>query len=501
VINYHSFGGDANSMLEQEDNKNYVFRPHTYSSLVDSFAFQKIIKDMFCHGQIPSFNQIVLDISKGLIHPTPGTTIGRNSKDDLEEKIEQEKPSGNKSDAENLINRKKYSGEDNSLDAHQDLNSTIETSNPSKNNDDLNVENQEIRQDKLLPVQEEEIDSAKPIASSSNGLSEDTIISKQDIELLPVEQSEAKSSGNSSMVVHDPNNIILKQQEISNQRNGQIVKIDNGNFVNIPGYIIKEIENEILSNQKDLPLSDLAVNLSAILSNHIQEKDEDKFAMIEELRKYGKDKDYINFISKMKDLNSDVQDIIDTYGASQDRLDLKNTFKDQLRSICKQYYERESYRNAPELSIKDLVGKIEIQERNISLNILRISLYQDFIIKKIGQNTLTPCLLSHIICQLRCGDLIISNVSRIDKKDLEKLRKFQLSSPYEEPIELLLFRLESIASKYSQIRTGFFNIGWFGRNKLKPFQDELLKAIEEYIQRSSLDIQSRKNSSSKSLDV
>ena len=341
-------------------------QPPSYSSLVNSLAAQQIIKEMFREGQIPAFNQIVLDISRDLIHPIPNIAKKPNHKAD--------------------------------------------------------------------------------------------------------------------------------QEELAKQEHDQKVEADPRHLINVPGYIIKGIEDNVLSNAKDLSLGELAANLSIILSNHIPEKDENKFAMLEELEKYGKKQAYLDFINKVEDLNSDVQDIIDTNGASQDRVDLKNAFKDQLRSAAKQYYKGENYENAPAVSLKDLVNKVETQEKSISLNSIRINSAKDFITKRIEQNTITPSLLSQIVSGLRSGDIVIvSNISRKDKKDLEEIKKLHLSSPYESPIEALLFKFETIANKYSQNKTGFFNTGWFGRDKLKPFQNELRQAIAEYIQASNAAIQSGAN--------
>jgi hypothetical protein len=370
----HSLGVEKESKIQEiarqirsifkKTKAEHSHQPPSYSSLVNSLAMQQIVKEMFREGQIPAFNQIVLDISRDLIHPIPNIAKKPNQKADKEELAKQE---------------------------------------------------------------------------------------------------------------HD-----------------QKIEADPRHLINIPGYIIKGIEDNVLSNAKDLSLGELAANLSIILSNHMPEKDDNKFAMDKELDKHNKKQAYHMFINRAKDLNSDVQDIIDTNGASQDRVDLKNAFKDQLRSACKQYYEEENYENAPLISLKDLVDKVETQEKSISLNSIRVNSAKDFITKRIEQNTITPSLLSQIVSGLRSGDIVIvSNISRKDKRDLEEIKKLHLSSPYEASIEALLFKFETIANKYSQNKTGLFNTGWFGREKFKPFQNELRQAIAEYIQASNAEIQSK----------
>ncbi len=402
------------------------YQPPSYSSLVNSPVFQQVVKEMFHKGQVPAFNQIILDISKGLIHPIS------------------------------------YIVKKSNLQAAKE-----ETS-----------ENKENKEDKAVQT------SPKNLANIPD------IINKT-VKEKTLDISENTISDPFVDTVKEANKKVT-QEKIAKDR---IVNLDNSNFINIPGYIINDIEDRILSNTKDFPLVELAASLSIILSERILVEDKDKLEMFKELDKYGKKQDCISFIHKIEDLNSDVQDIIDTNGASQDRVDLKNAFKDQLRSAIKEYRTGEIYENASTVSLKDLVNKIEAQEKSISLNSMRVNLVKDFITKRIEKNTITPFLLSHLVYRLRCGDVnIISSISRMDKKELGKLGKLQLSSPYEEAIESLLFNIEFVANKYSQNRTGFFNTGWFGRKKLKPFQDELRQAIGEYIQDSNTAIQSKAKS-------
>jgi hypothetical protein len=521
VINYNDF------ILEEDKNSNssktntilsessqgittpYRYQPPSYSPLVNSPIFQQVVKEMFHKGQVPAFNQIVLDISKGLIHPIPHVgeksslqAANKEISESKEDKVDQIPPKifvntpddGNKQTEDNTTGISEEIIIDSVLPTDQQ--------NIQKETSEIKKEITSIPSNKIidatLPVTEKDIQEEKSESEYNKSLQASP---KNSINTLDHrnEQTEDKiSRAFKNTVSPSPQNTVketnkkVTKEEIAKI---QILEPDHSHLINIPGYIINDIEDRILSNTKDFPLVELAASLSIILSEHIPVEDKNKLEMFKELDKYGRKKACIDFIHKIEDLNSDVQDIIDTNGASQDRVDLKNAFKDQLRSASKQYRTGEIYENASTLSLKDLVNKIETQEKSISLNIMRVNLVKDFITKRIEKNTITPCSLSHLVYGLRCGDIsVIPSISRRDKKDLKKLGKLQLSSPYEEAIESLLFNLEFVANKYSQNKTGFFNIGWFGRKKLKPFQDELQQAIGEYIQASNTAIQSKAKS-------
>jgi hypothetical protein len=497
VINHHDFifEEDENSISSQasttmsgslqdvsrQNTIAYRYQPPSYSPLVNSPVFQQVVKEMFHKGQVPAFNQIVLDISKGLIHPIPHIIKKSNLQAAKEETSESKEGKAIQTPAKNFTNIPDDSSkqiEDKSTDISEDpiVNSALSITQQASQEE--TSENKENKEDKAVQTSPKNLanipdSSNKTVKQKTLDISENTI---SDPFVDTVKETNKK----------------VTQEKIAKD---QIVNLDHSNLINIPGYIINDIEDRILSNTKDFPLVELAASLSIILSKRILVEDKDKLEMFKELDKHGKKQACIVFIHKIEDLNSDVQDIVDTNGASQDRVDLKNAFKDQLRSAIKEYRIGEIYENASAVSLKDLVNKIEAQEKSISLNIMRVSLVKDFITKRIEKNTITPFLLSHLVYRLRCGDVsAITSISRRDKKDLEKLGKLQLCSPYEEAIESLLFNLDLVANKYSQNKTGFFNVGWFGRKKLKPFQDELRQAIGEYIQASSTAMQSKAKS-------
>jgi hypothetical protein len=362
------------------DKDKYRHEPPSYSSLVNSVAIQRAIAELFREGHIPAFNQIIGDISRGLIHPIP-------------------------------------------LD--------IEAIERLKN-------------------------SKKAKDKTSNG---------KDEALVELFKHDEKLEG------------------------------DTRYLLNIPRKMIRALQENILSNDKSsLPTETLAINLSRILLNETPEKEVNNQLLLDELEKISKKESYIKLIKALQDLNSDIQDVIDNYGATKDRLDLKNNFKDKIRNIIKEFETNETYNDANEVTLIDLAKTLETKEVNSSINYINMDTAVSYIKELTTRNRITPVLLNQIIEGLKIGDAVIISEKERNKELFQKIKQLRLSSPYQNSVETCIYEMQKLSTDFMIVR-----IGWFtGRRKLAEFKAQLVKTILKYELESYQEKLNLKNDQSKS---
>jgi hypothetical protein len=344
------------------DKDKYRHEPPSYSSLVNSVAIQKAIAELFREGHIPAFNQIIGDISRGLIHPIPLDT----------EAIER------------LKNAKK---------------------------------------------------------------AKDKTSNEKDEALVELFKHDEKLEG------------------------------DTRYLLNIPRKMIRALQENILSNDKSsLPTETLAINLSRILLNETPEKEVNNQLLLDELEDIGKKESYLKLIKSLQDLNSDVQDVIDNYGATKDRLDLKNNFKDKIRNIIKEFETNEAYSDANEVTLIDLAKTLETKEVNSSINYINMDTAVSYIKELTTRNHITPVLLNQIIGGLKIGDAVVISEKERTKELFQKIKDLRLSSPYQNSVEACLYEMQKLSTDFMIVR-----IGWFAsRRKLAEFKAQLVKTILKY---------------------
>jgi hypothetical protein len=248
-------------------------------------------------------------------------------------------------------------------------------------------------------------------------------------------------------------------------------------LLNIPRRMIRALQENILYNDKSsLPTETLAINLSRILLNETPEKEVNNQLLLDELEKISKKESYLKLIKALQDLNSDIQDVIDNYGATKDRLDLKNNFKDKIRNIIKEFEMNEQYTGAEEATLIDLAKTLEIKEVNSSINYIRMGTAVSYIKELTTQNRIKPALLNQIIEGLKIGDAVVISAKERNKELFQKIKELSLSSPYQNSVETCIYEMQKLSTDFMTVK-----IGWFaGRRKLADFKVQLVKVILKY---------------------
>jgi hypothetical protein len=346
------------------DKQKYRDEPPSYSSLVNSVSIQKAIAELFREGHIPAFNQIVGDISRGLIHPIP-----------------------------------------------------------------LDIE-----------------------ATSRLKKAKETRIK--------VKESGEREEALVELFKHD-----------------EKLEGDTRYLLNIPRKMIRSLQENILSNDKNsLSTEDLAINLSRIILNETPAKEINHSLLLEELRKEGREEPYLKLLRALQDLNSDIQDVVDNYGATKDRLDLKNKFKDKIRNIIKEFETDEKYSGADEMALIDLAKTFETKEVNLNINYIRTDIAISYIKELTAQKRITPVLLNQIAEGLKTGDAITISSKRKNKELFQKIKNLRLASPYQKSIESCIYEMQKLSTDFMGIRIGWF-IGW---KKATAFKLQLAEIILKY---------------------
>ncbi len=329
---------------DKHDRKEWRHEPPSYSSLIKSVAIQKAIAELFREGHVPAFNQIVGDLSRGLIHPIPFDTEAIDRYD-------------------------------------------------------------KAKKDKL---------SAK--------------------------------TGE------------LAEGMVAESKHDEKLEGDVRHLGNMPRNMIRSIERDILSNARNyLTTEDLAFNLSRILENETPAKDENNEKLLELLGEKGRKEAYQALLKRLKDLNSDAQDVINNYGASKDRLDLKNMFRDQLRDAIKRFTDNEGYNEQiTEKPLTNLVQGLETQESNSNLNYIRMDTAIAYLKGLVSKDSLSPVFLNDMIESLKTGDAVIISKKKGEAEIIEKIKELHLASPYEPSVELAIFKMQNLATEYMTLRRNWF---------------------------------------------
>lgn len=357
-------------ITNKEKNGKYRHEPPSYSSLVNSVAIQRAIAELFREGHVPAFNQIVGDISRGLIHPIP-------------------------------------------------------------------LDTEAIKR----------LEEAKKAKNKGRG-----------------------TDGKDEMLVE-----LFKHDEK--------LEGDTRYLVNIPRRMIRALQENILSNDKSsLSTEDLAINLSRILLNETPEKEVNYSLLLEELEKDKRKESYLKLLKTLQDLNSDIQDVIDNYGASKDRMDLKNSFKDKIRGAIKEFENgkelenNEKYANYNETILSDLVKSIEVKEANSNINYIRMDTAVSYIKELVAKDKITPVLLNQLIEGLKTGDAVIISTKEGNKELFQKIKELCLASPYETSIETCIYEMQKLATEYMMTK-----IRWIWKDKkLAEFKKQLAETITRY---------------------
>lgn len=344
------------------DKEKYRDEPPSYSSLVNSVSIQKAIAELFREGHILAFNQIVGDISRGLIHPIP-------------------------LDTEAISRLKK----------------------------------------------------AKEIKIKANNEKEEALV---------------------ELFKHD-----------------EKLEGDTRYLLNIPRKMVRALQENILSNDKSsLSTESLAINLSRIILNETPAKETNHSLLLDELYKEDKKESYLKLLIALQDLNSDIQDVIDNYGATKDRLDLKNKFKDKVRSIIKEFETGEKYSGVDEMALIDLAKIFENKETNLNINYIRTDMAISYIKELTSQRQITPVLLNQIVQGLKTGSAVTISASSKNKVLFLKIKDLRLASPYQKSIATCIYKMQNLSTEFMGSR-----IGWLiGRKKANDFKMELKEIILVY---------------------
>ena len=249
-------------------------------------------------------------------------------------------------------------------------------------------------------------------------------------------------------------------------------------LINLPYKMSGEIQEHILA-PGDQDLLHLATDLNTIIANNKPSNGEDYQSLLSELKKIDKKQDYLQMMKNLQDIISEANDVIDKNGASRDRQDLKNEFKDQVRNTQKQYDDGEGYDSGQKGRLQDIAKQHETTELGTNLNDIRMGYAINFLVQTLRDKSITPVNLGQIVTALKSGNIGLVDIDKSKaKRTKADQQSIHLSSPYEPHVYKVVGQMSALASKYANLKYGWNN------GKLDKFRNELAQVLNSYNLRS-----------------
>jgi hypothetical protein len=298
-------------------------------------------------------------------------------------------------------------------------------------------------------------------------------------------------------VIPETKKKLTSEQEEEDASNAQKRKSTNRNeqqennpiyAATIPKRITMSIEKDVIGG-KGKAMDVMKHNLENILETFMPLNEK---VMREELAKKGAGKieKFDDMIRLFKNAINDLGNAIETDGATDDRLDIKNKIIENIKNAIEQFESNKENHTVTE-NIKETPNQIQKKpqetESNTSKNYTRMNNGVNYIARQIQLNYITPSQLSDIIkCFIADGYIYEykkgwNSKRNKEQEDLVSISRLKLSSPFEASIEKCIADMGQLAILESAKYKGQ------GKYDLQSFKNKLSKILNSYSKESKIE--------------